>query len=769
MLGTFLIPQASAQEASNSGAGPPDSPPFISAMADQTVDEDSPTLPLRVLYGDAQTPVAELRLLAASSNEKLLPAQNILFNEATQQELVMVPAHDQHGTTTVTLTVENAQGKRASRSFRLTVKPVNDPPSLLAHGPVALLEDDRPQTIPLEVTDPESRPEELTVEVLSSHAALLPQQNFTLAGSGKDRLLSLRPAPDQHGLAVVVLTVRDPQGAQSRLELTVRVQPVNDPPRLGLIADQRLFAGRLFAGQALDPMAFTLTDDETPPAELVLEGSSSNPLLVPESNILFGGSGELRTLSLRPARNLTGSALITVKARDRERLESSASFLLTVDRENAPPEISGLSNITLEQDQPAGPLPFTITDPDGRAESVRLEAASSNPALVPLSNLQLSGTGHDRTLTLGPRPGASGTAEVTLTATDSDGAQRQASFLVNVRPAALRPIALAFPLSVIEDTPAEILLKGENPSARPLAYAVLSAPQKGVLTGVPPRLTYTPHPNASGSDAFQFKVSDGPLESLPATVAITIQEINDPPAISSIASRRTEPGKSTGPIRFAVEDLETAASKLQVTGRSSNPDLIPDAGILLTGLEAVREVTIHPAPGRTGAAVITLTVKDSGGLSASTAFELNVAEASGAPKADPQSVVTPEDVPVAISLRAGDGDGPSFRFAIVDAPVKGTLSGFPPNLVYRPKPNQTGEDRFTFKVSNTTGESPAAAVEVLILPVNDPPIARSQSLTVNEDTALAIELAATDADKDPLTYEVASFPTKGKLSGSRPG
>lgn len=757
MVGVLSCRPAIAQ------ATPSDNAPFLSAIADQTVDEDSPTIPLRVLYGDAQTPVAELRLIAASSNEKLLPSQNILFSAATAQEMVIVPSYNQSGAATVTLTVENAQGKKSSRSFRLTVKPMNDPPEITAHGSVTLLEDDTPQKIPLDVTDAESAPEALTVTVISSDPELIPTQNLTLEGTGRNRFLSLQAAPDHHGSATLILIARDPEGTEGRLELNVRVLPVNDPPILSRIPDQRLFLN-----QTLDSVRFSLGDDETLPAEIVVEALSSNPVLVPESGILFGGTEAKRTMSIRPAKDLTGSALITVKAHDRERLESSTSFLLTVDRENALPEIVGLANTTIDQDKAPAVLLFTVNDPDGAAELVRVEARSSNPNLVSPSNIQITGAGQDRSLTLAPTVGASGTTEITLTAIDSDGGQRRASFHLQVRPSALRPIAHSATLAFVEDAPGEIILKGESPIGQPLAYTVVSTPQKGMFSGNPPHLGYAPNANASGPDSFQFKVSDGSLESLPATVTILIQEVNDPPAITSIAPRRTDPGKSTGPIRFAIEDPETPANQLSVSAQSSDPGLVPDANILLTGRDTVREVTIMPVAGRTGTAVITVTVKDTGGLSATTAFELKVTEASGAPKGEPQFVVTPEDVPVAVSLRARDSDGQTVAFAIVDAPARGTLSGFAPNLVYRPKANESGPDRFTFKVSNTAGESAAAPVEVLIIPVNDQPMARSQAHTVNEDSILEIELGASDADKDPLTFEILSLPAKGKLSGSPP-
>ena len=48
---------------------------------------------------------------------------------------------------------------------------------------------------------------------------------------------------------------------------------------------------------------------------------------------------------------------------------------------------------------------------------------------------------------------------------------------------------------------------------------------------------------------------------------------------------------------------------------------------------------------------------------------------------------------------------------------------------------------------------------------NVPPVANNQSVTVLMGTPKAITLTATDANGDPLTYEVIIFPTHGNLIG----
>ncbi|WP_224365732.1 Ig-like domain-containing protein [Hyalangium versicolor] len=51
---------------------------------------------------------------------------------------------------------------------------------------------------------------------------------------------------------------------------------------------------------------------------------------------------------------------------------------------------------------------------------------------------------------------------------------------------------------------------------------------------------------------------------------------------------------------------------------------------------------------------------------------------------------------------------------------------------------------------------------------NTPPTAQSQSVSTDEDVALALELTGTDAEGGPLTYAVATAPSHGALTGTAP-
>src|SRR6185436_20678812 len=94
-----------------------------------------------------------------------------------------------------------------------------------------------------------------------------------------------------------------------------------------------------------------------------------------------------------------------------------------------------------------------------------------------------------------------------------------------------------------------------------------------------------------------------------------------------------------------------------------------------------------------------------------------------APIALAQSVTTAEDANKLITLPGVDPDGDAITFSIVTPPSNGTLSGTPPNVLYRPATNYNGADSFTFRAYDGKSFGAPATVSINVTPVNDPPVA----------------------------------------------
>jgi formylglycine-generating enzyme required for sulfatase activity len=98
----------------------------------------------------------------------------------------------------------------------------------------------------------------------------------------------------------------------------------NYGPSISNIADQTITEG-----SDTGSIAFSIDDVQTAVESLTLSASSSDTNLVPNANIVFGGSGANRTLTVTPASGQTGTATITVSVSNGS-LSASDTFLVTV-------------------------------------------------------------------------------------------------------------------------------------------------------------------------------------------------------------------------------------------------------------------------------------------------------------------------------------------------------------------------------------------------------------------------------------------------------
>jgi VCBS repeat-containing protein len=116
-----------------------------------------------------------------------------------------------------------------------------------------------------------------------------------------------------------------------------------------------------------------------------------------------------------------------------------------------------------------------------------------------------------------------------------------------------------------------------------------------------------------------------------------------------------------------------------------------------------------------------------------------------------------------------DAEGNALTSVVVSDVAHGTLAlNANGSFTYTPTANYDGPDSFTYKANDGSLDSNAATVAITIVAVNDAPIANSQTVATDEDTAKAITLTATDVEGSPLTYTIVAAPAHGTLSGTAP-
>jgi len=279
------------------------------------------------------------------------------------------------------------------------------------------------------VGDPDTGPAGLTLSAVSSNTTLVPAGNVVFGGSGANRTVTVTPAAGQTGTAQITVYVSD--GAltvQTTFTVAVQTQTTDNAPTISAIAAQNISGGH-----GTGALPFTIGDQDTGTSGLILAATSSNPTLVPNANIVLGGSGANRTVTVTPVAGQTGTAQITVYVSDGT-LTTQTSFNVNVQgqQQNHAPTIGSIANQNIATSQPTGAIPFTVNDADTGASSLSVSATSSNPTLVPNANIVLGGSGANRTVTITPAAGQTGTAQITLTVSDGS-LTAQTSFSVIVQ------------------------------------------------------------------------------------------------------------------------------------------------------------------------------------------------------------------------------------------------------------------------------------------------------------------------------------------------
>jgi len=139
-----------------------------------------------------------------------------------------------------------------------------------------------------------------------------------------------------------------------------------------------------------------------------------------------------------------------------------------------------------------------------------------------------------------------------------------------------------------------------------------------------------------------------------------------------------------------------------------------------------------------------------------------------APIADDDTITTPVDTPVEVTLDAHDADGDALTFTIETDPGHGTLAGTGGTRTYTPDEGFAGTDSFTFAAHDASSTSNLATVTLHVVEGNHPPVAHPQAVATDQDTPVSITLTGSDPDGDELVFDVDVLPAHGQLDGTAP-
>jgi VCBS repeat-containing protein len=699
------------------GSGAVANQPPVANSQNPSTPEDT-ALTLTLTGSDPEGAPLTYTLLSQPAHGTLnsLPGQSgaTTGQPSTLNQFIYTPNANFNGSDSFTFKVNDGQADSAAATVVITVTPVNDAP--VALGQNLSTPEDTSLEITLAGTDVDRDP--LTYQIVT------PPAKGSLALIATNRFL-YTPASNTNGLDHFTFSVSDGQ-LRSTNTVSITIQAVNDAPVAG---------------------SQTVTTDEDTPVPVVLsaldvegDGLTFTNLTQPAHGTL---SGMPPNLIYTPATNYNGNDAFQFIASDRWLDSAPATISLIIKPVNDAPVAAPQVIITPEDT--ATNLVLTASDVEGDSLSFILLTAPTNGTL--------SGTAPN--LVFSPAADFNGTNTFAFVASDGQATSAPVVVTLIVTPVNDQPIAEAQAVNLDEDTPTPITLRGTDVDGDTLTFFIVTPTTNGTLSGTAPNFIYAPATNFSGVDYFTFGVNDGTTNSLTAAITLTIHPVNDAPVAD---------GQS-------VTTDEDTPLILTLTGSDGENDSLtfeivepPAHGTLSLQPSTLNQFIYTPATNYNGPDSFTFVANDGQTNSVAATVAITVKPVNDAPVAQYLNVNTLEDQPANGNLVATDADGDALTFALGTPAMKGTVMvAHDGRFTYQPNPNVNGNDHFTFTV--TDGSATATGmVNVVIAPVNDPPVATPQTVTTDENVPLAIALIGTDVDGDTLTFQIVNQPAHGTLN-----
>ncbi len=465
--------------------------------------------------------------------------------------LTYAPAADANGTVHVTVTAHDDGGTAngghdtSSRTFTITITPVNDAPTFTTTGNVSVLENAGPQSlawVSSHSTGPGNETAQQIVYAVSNDNPSL------FAGGAQpalaaDGTLTFTPATNAAGSAQITVTATDDGGTANgghdslTATYTLTVGAVNQAPTFTSAGNDSVLedsgARSIQWATAIDPGA----PNESSQTVSFGTTNDNNGLFASQPSISSSG-----LLTYEPAANANGTATITVTAQDNGGTANggqdttTVTFSITVVAVNDAPTLSPAADQSIDEDDGTQAVALTTASPgpsDEAGQIVTLTTSTDHPEYFDIAGQPTIAA--DGTLTYTPAQGAYGTANVTVTAQDSGGTANggldTSSIAFQIVIAPLPPNAADDAYSTTVLTPLHVAAPGVlandadvNSSTLDVTPGTIATAHGSVTINADGSFDYQPSLLflLGGTDSFTYTITNGAGQTATGTVTISV-------------------------------------------------------------------------------------------------------------------------------------------------------------------------------------------------------------------------------------------------------
>ena len=776
--------------------------PSFTAGSDQTVDEDAGTQAVSnwatsISSGPADESGQMLTFNTSNDNNMLFAAQPAIDNAGT---LSYTPASNANGSATVMVSLSDDGGTSnggndtsAPQTFTITVNPVNDQPSFTASNPPTVDEDAGSQMVTgWAAFDPgasnESGQSVQAYQVSNINNPGLFAAAPMVSTSGE---LSYTPVDDANGSSTFDVVVQDDGGTANSgndtsapQTFTITVNAVNDQPSFTAsnppAVDEDAGAQSITGWAAFDPGA---SNESGQSVQAYQVSNINNPGLFAAAPTV-STSGEL---SYTPADDANGSSTFDVVVQDDggtanggNDTSAPQTFTITVNAVNDAPSFMASDPLAVDEDAGAQSIAGWASgfDPGGGSDESSQGIQAYSVSSVSDPSLFAAGptvsTGGELSYT--PADDANGTASFDVVVQDDGGTANSGNdtsapqtFTITVNAVNDPPDVVADTATTDEDQPVSIDVLGNDSDIDgalvPGSVTVVSSPANGATSvdAATGAIIYTPDTDFNGSDSFDYQVCDDgtptPVECAQATVAVTVEVVNDLPTATDDTLNVIEDGFATAAV-LANDDFGgdgPGTSAITITTPPGNGmATVDDRG---TASPTDDRIDYAPNAGFSGSDSLVYQITDGNGDTASATVAITVtAVDSNTPAAADDVLDVSQDSTATLDVLANDSfgsDGPgTAAITITSAPTDGIAvvddGGTPADptddvINYTPDAGFAGSDTVGYEITDATGDTATAVVSVSVTSTAATPAAGTDLATVDEDDSVMVAVLANDA------------------------
>jgi len=545
--------------------------PIMKTIPDQTIDEKGKFAPIKLddFVSDADNKLTELQWeFTVKTTKKTLYGDYgdlVVSMDQNRVAVVSIPDKFYNGAATVTFTVTDPEGAKATKTANFTVKPVNDPPVIAKIPDQTIDEGNALESINLDqmVTDVDHPVASLKWAITGNKGLLV--------NIDKNRVVSLKvPGQYWNGEEILTLTATDPLGGIASTKVKIHVNAINYPPVMKEIPTQTVLEKHAFKPINLDEY---VSDPDNTNSQIKMSVTGGKMIKV----TLEGHLVKLAPIDSEWG----GSEELTFTAQDPGGLKAERTVTYTVTAVNDSPRfVKQIADQTISEGKQFAAIKLDdyVFDPDNKKDELTWETSIAKPKGVkgqPELSVQIDAARVARIII--PDTLWSGTEIVTFSVSDPGGLKAKAAVTfsvtyVNHTPyfsqkipdqtidehAKFEPINLDdFVVDADRDDTKDKLkwtIEGGN-------QLTASIDKKRSL------LIRIPNDQWNGVETFKLTVTDPKGAAASAPVKFTVKPINDPPVLKEIPSQAIDEGKNFKPfdLKQLVSDPDNTFEQLKWT------------------------------------------------------------------------------------------------------------------------------------------------------------------------------------------------------------